>query len=188
MEESDFDVIARVREGNEDVFRLLVERYSHRLFQLAFRMTGSESDAEDIVQESFLKAYRQLSRFEERANFSTWLHRIAVNCCLDHLRKRKRLHEEHRVGEESTLDNIPASTSLPEHFLFHAEVEAHVTVALNELSQLEKAAFVLRHFEERSIEEIGSTLGLGVSATKQSIFRAVKKMRRVLEPIVRSVQ
>jgi len=90
MEESDAAAVARALAGDQDGFRVLVERHSHALFRLAYRMTGNEQDAEDMVQETFLRAYRQLGRFESRANFSTWLHRIAANCSLDLLRKRKR--------------------------------------------------------------------------------------------------
>src|SRR6266511_4621621 len=90
MEETDPALITRAREGDPDAFRVLVERHSVKLFQLAFRMTGNEQDAEDVVQETLLRAYQQLNRFESRAGFGTWLHRIAANCSLDLLRKRKR--------------------------------------------------------------------------------------------------
>ena len=73
-------VLARARDGDGEAFRALVEQHSRRVFQLAFRMTGNEHDAEDVVQESFLRAYRQLGRFEARANFGTWLYRIVANC------------------------------------------------------------------------------------------------------------
>src|SRR5207249_6440026 len=90
MEDSDAVAVARARAGDQDAFGMLVERHSVRLFQLAYRMSGNEQDAEDVVQETFLRAYRQLDRFESRAGFGTWLHRIAANCSLDLLRKRKR--------------------------------------------------------------------------------------------------
>src|SRR5256885_8295391 len=90
MDESDAALITRAREGDPDAFRVLVERHSVKLFQLAFRMTGNEQDAEDVVQETFLRAHKQLERFESRAGLGTWLHRIAANCSLDLLRKRKR--------------------------------------------------------------------------------------------------
>ena len=83
MEGSDAAIVLQVRAGDIDAFRGLVERHSRKVFHLAFRMTGNEHDAEDIVQETFMKAFRQLSRFESRASFGTWLHRIAANCALD---------------------------------------------------------------------------------------------------------
>src|SRR3954452_9900534 len=94
MELTDAAYVARARSGDADAFRALVERHSRALFRLAFRMTGNETDAEDVVQESFLRAYRQLARFDERAAFGTWLYRIATNCSLDLVRSRKRRSEQ----------------------------------------------------------------------------------------------
>src|ERR687898_3261134 len=98
-------VLARARQGDGDAFRALVERHSRRAFQLAFRMTGNEQDAEDVVQESFLRAYRQLGRFESRANFATWLHRIAVNCSIDLIRGRKNQEMGHDAPDLETLES-----------------------------------------------------------------------------------
>src|SRR3954469_4363130 len=96
MDVTDVAAVSRAREGDSDAFRLLVERHSRVIFRVAYRMTGNEHDADDVVQEAFLRAYKQLDNFEERANFSTWLHRIAVNCSLDLLRSRVR-HDKHRA-------------------------------------------------------------------------------------------
>src|SRR5207248_11126066 len=89
-------VLARARQGDSDAFRALVERHSRSVFRLAFRMTGNEQDAEDVVQASFLRAYRQLGRFESRANFGTWLYRLAANCSVDHLRAQQARHAQAR--------------------------------------------------------------------------------------------
>src|ERR1043166_7716363 len=88
-------VLARARQGDSDAFRTLVERHSRSVFRLAYRMTGNEQDAEDVVQETFLRAYKQLSHYESRSSFSTWLYRIASNYSLDLIRMRKR-HEDKR--------------------------------------------------------------------------------------------
>src|SRR5947208_3224756 len=85
-------VLARARQGDSEAFRVLVEQHSRSVFRLAFRMIGNEQDAEDVVQESFLRAYRQLGRFESRANFGTWLYRIAANCAVDMMRARQARH------------------------------------------------------------------------------------------------
>src|SRR5262249_32115010 len=91
--EDEAQAVARARAGDQEAFRLLVEGHSRAVFRLAFRMTGNEHDAEDVVQETFLKAYRKLGAFEERAQFGSWLHRIAANCAYDLLRARAR-HDE----------------------------------------------------------------------------------------------
>ncbi len=103
MEESDAAAVSRARSGDSQAFRLLVEHHSRNIFRLAYRMTGNEQDAEDVVQETFLKAFRQLNGFEERSNFSTWLYRIGVNCALDLLRKRRRHDEFQEPLEPSAL-------------------------------------------------------------------------------------
>ena len=90
MELSDSVAVAQARTGDSGAFRVLVERHSRNLFRLAYRMTGHQQDAEDVVQETFLRAYRQLSKFDDRASFGTWLYRIAANCSLDLIRARKR--------------------------------------------------------------------------------------------------
>src|SRR3954454_17696852 len=104
MEMTDVAAVSRARDGDAEAFRLLVERHSRAIFRVAWRMTGNEHDADDVVQETFLRAYRQIDRFEERANFSTWLHRIAINCSLDLLRARGR-HDKHRVDMNATNED-----------------------------------------------------------------------------------
>lgn len=184
MDGSDAAVVARVRAGDGEAFRVLVERHARAIFRLACRMVGSEQDADDVVQETFLRAYRQIKRFESRSNFGTWLYRIAVNCSLDLLRGRPRHVQERPPQDDDEQAADPAGDPSPERLLLSAEVQATVDAALRELSDAERAAFLLRHFEGQSIEEIGRILGLRTSATKHTVFRAVQKMRRALGPFV----
>src|SRR5215468_5152406 len=95
--------LARARRGDSEAFRELVERHSRSVFRLAYRMTGNEHDAEDVVQDSFLRAYKQLGRFESRANFGTWLYRITANCAVDLMRSRQARHDVSR-GESLDVD------------------------------------------------------------------------------------
>jgi len=187
MEMTDAATVSRARAGDPDAFRLLVERHSQPIFRLAYRMTGNEHDADDVVQETFLRAYRQLGRFEERANFGTWLHRIAVNCALDLLRSRGRI-ERHYGGDPEEAEMTGAASSDPQQdrLLLSAELREQVSAAMERLSGNERAAFVLRHFEGMPVEEISKTLGIQVNAAKHTIFRAVRKLRESLEPFVRS--
>jgi RNA polymerase sigma-70 factor (ECF subfamily) len=177
-------VLARARQGDSDAFRALVEQHSRSVFRLAFRMTGNEQDAEDVVQESFLRAYRQLGRFESRANFGTWLYRIVANCSVDLMRARQARHDQVRSEPLETAAELPAAqVPNPERLAESAEIDRQVQSALAALSPLERAAFTLRHYEGRSIDEIGKALGLGTSAAKHSVFRAVKKLRQTLQPL-----
>ena len=188
MQMTDVATVSRARAGDSDAFRLLVEQHSRLVFRVAYRMTGNEHDADDVVQETFLRAYRQLNRFEERANFGTWLHRIAVNCALDLLRSRGRL-DRHYGGdpeEAEMMGAISSSDPQQDRLLLSAELRDQVTAAMEKLSGNERTAFVLRHFEGMPVEEIGKTLGIQVNAAKHTIFRAVRKLRESLEPFVRS--
>ena len=172
-------------------FRGLVERHSRAVYRLAHRMTGNPQDAEDVVQETFLKAYKQLGRFESRANFSTWLHRIAVNCSIDLIRGRKHQEAGHDPSDLDALDSAHGGNDQrvdpsPERLMLSTEVQEKVGRAMEGLTPMERAAFVLRHFEGQSIEEISRALNLKANAAKHSIFRAVRKMRLALEPFVES--
>src|ERR1700692_3688416 len=164
MEHGDGTTIARVRGGDSDAFGALVESHSRSVFRLAFRMTGNEQDAEDVVQETFLRAYRQLDKYEARASFSTWLYRIASHYSLDLIRMRKR-HEDKRergkAEERDILQTLPVNAPGPDRILYSSQVQERVNEALNELSAQERTAFVLRHFEGMSIDEIGEALGTG---------------------------
>src|SRR5918911_1873700 len=102
-------VLAKARQGDSEAFRALVEQHSRRAFQLAYRMTGNEQDAEDVVQESFIRAYRQLGRFESRANFGTWLYRIVANCSVDLMRAKQARHDQSRGESLDALVEMPAA-------------------------------------------------------------------------------
>ena len=187
MPHTDAAAVALARDGDSEAFRALVERHSRAIYRLAHRMTGNPSDAEDVVQETFLKAYRQLGRFESRANFGTWLHRIAVNCSIDLIRARPRRESAHDTSDLDAFMPAEAADTgrpSPERLMLSAQVQGRITEAMESLSSMERAAFVLRHFEGHSIDEIGQALGLKANATKHSIFRAVRKMRVALEPFV----
>jgi RNA polymerase sigma-70 factor, ECF subfamily len=173
-------VLARARQGDSDAFRALVERHSHRVFRLAFRITGNEQDAEDVVQESFLRAYRQLGRFESRANFGTWLYRIVANCSIDLLKAKRARQAQATMDSLDAIEVAPAAGPGPERLARSAEIRTHVAAAMHGLSPLERAAFTLRHHEGLSIDDISRLLGLRTSATKHAVFRAVRKLRTTL--------
>jgi RNA polymerase sigma-70 factor (ECF subfamily) len=188
MPQTDAAAVALARDGNSEAFHDLVERHSRAVYRLAYRMTGTPQDAEDVVQETFLRAYKQLGRFESRANFGTWLHRIAVNCSIDLIRSRPHresaldLPDLEQFG--AAAERTDPNGATPERLMLSTEVQERIGSAMNGLSAMERAAFMLRHFEGHSIEEISQSLGLKTNATKHSIFRAVKKMRVALEPFV----
>jgi RNA polymerase sigma-70 factor, ECF subfamily len=190
MSESDSLQVARVLRGEGDAYRTLVERHGRAVFRLAFRITGNEADAEDVVQETFLRAYRKLDSYDSRAAFSTWLHRIAANCAVDSVRHRSRRRESvvASLGDPDTEREILSELSSPEpgadRVVFSGQVRDRVDSAMGEMSPMERSAFVLRHFEGCSVDEISASLGLSSNAAKHCVFRAVQKLRRALQPLV----
>ena len=180
-------VLARASGGDEEAFSLLVHSHARTAFRLAYRLTGDERDAEDVVQESFIRAYRQLNRFEARSNFGTWLHRIVVNCAMDSLRSRHTRRVE-RTGElvEDVPDIPKSGAPSPERMTLSTEIRRRVDASMAELTPQERVAFALRHYEGRSIDEIGRTLGVQKSAAKHAVFRAVRKLRIALAPLRRT--
>jgi RNA polymerase sigma-70 factor (ECF subfamily) len=180
------ETVARAQAGDADAFRELVEQHTRAVYRVAFRVTGKAEDAEDVVQETFLRAYRQLHRFESRANVGTWLHRIAANCAVDLLRAkpRREMNEEADTLERLGSAGEGPGPASPERSMLGTQIKERIGAALARLTPMERAAFTLRHFEGLSIEEISGMLGLRANATKHSIFRAVRKMRQELQPFV----
>ena len=184
--ESDDSLVQRAQAGDREAFRVLVERHSRSVFRLAFRLTGNEHDADEVVQESFIRAHRRLGRFESRSTFSTWLYRIAANCAVDLLRARKT-HEPldaEGSGGAAAVDRMMTTAPDQERRAMGGQIQARVRAALTHLTERERMAFVLRHVEGLSIDEIAQQMNLRTNATKHSIFRAVRKMRIALEPFV----
>jgi RNA polymerase sigma-70 factor (ECF subfamily) len=179
----DATAVAQARAGDEEAFRLLVERHSRALFKLGYRMTGNEQDAEDVVQEAFLKAYRSLDRFEDRSQVGSWLYRIAANCAFDVLRKRQRRDSRNESLDEENAPELHSEGPGPERIALGGDVRRRLEAALERMSPRERAAFVLRHFEGRSVKEIEVALGIDTTSVKQSVCRAVRKAREVLAPL-----
>ncbi len=175
-------VLTRVPQDQSQAFLTLIERESRSMYQLAYRLTGNEQDAKDVVQEGFFRAYRHLHRFEGRADVGTWLHRIVANCALDFLRATRSRPDRKRPEPVGDLANLlPSASPGPERLAASAETGRQIAIALDALSPLERTAFTLRHFEGRSIDEIAQTFGIRNNAAKQHVFRAVRKLRLALD-------
>jgi RNA polymerase sigma-70 factor, ECF subfamily len=187
MPESDRTAVALATGGDNEAFRSLVERHSRYVFNVAYRLTGSASDAEDVVQIAFLRAYQQLSRFEARADFRTWLHRITVNCSIDLIRSRRHREQGHDPEDlefHSATSDADTAAPTPDRLLLSTEIRDRIAQGMAQLSASERLAFTLRHVEGLPIRDVALKMGLKTEAAKNSIFRAVKKMRVALEPFV----
>jgi RNA polymerase sigma-70 factor (ECF subfamily) len=191
IDDKDRASLARAAAGDPDAFRVLVDRHSRYVFGVAYRLTGSVEDAEDVVQSTFLKAHRQLNRFEARADVKTWLHRITVNASIDLIRSRRHREVGHDPADLETGSGRAAAQDgepSPERLVMSAEIRDQVKQGLTRLTPSERAAFTLRHVEGLSIKEVATAMGLKTEAAKNSIFRAVRKMRTALEPLVSATE
>ncbi|MGA9672483.1 MAG: RNA polymerase sigma factor [Terracidiphilus sp.] len=187
MANSDQALIRAVLAGDKEAYGVLVERHGETMFRVAFRITESEWDADEIVQETFLRGYRSLAEFDARADFRTWIYRIAVNCSLQVLIKRKSeaavpITEE--FDEERPGIQLVDAGAGPERLLLDREIEHRRYAAMEKMTPDERLAFVLRHLEGRSTEEIAAVLQVTPNNAKQAVFRAVQKMRRSLAPLL----
>ena len=184
MDEPEAQWIKAARQGDPQAFRCLIEQHARPLHRVCQRLLGDAAAAEDALQDAFLNAWRGLERFDGRSAFGSWLHRIAVNAALGQLRQRRpevSLDVEHDEDDHHA-PLLPDSHEDPFEHASGQQFGRRLAVALESLSVVERSAFVLRHFEHYPLEEIAAVLGCNVNACKQSVFRAVRKLRLALTP------
>ncbi|HEU5451597.1 MAG TPA: sigma-70 family RNA polymerase sigma factor [Terriglobales bacterium] len=181
-------LIREAQRGNRSAFEELVRNYDQAVLRLALHLTGSDSDAQDIYQEAFLKAYRNLGSFRFECSFYTWIYRIVTNLCLDHLRKKQVRKEDAPVttdsdGEEYSLIDQVADDRAgfnPEHDLMRRELGARINQALGRLSGRERMVFELKHYQGLRLRTIGEMLNTTEETAKNTLFRATQKLRAAL--------
>jgi len=181
MSQTEQKIIRKAARGDRAAFRQLVLEHSHSMFRLAWRLSGEETAAEDIVQEAFIKAWRKLGEFRMDASFKSWLHRITVNTAMDYLRKhvrRKQFETAEPEWETTAMAAEEPDTGR------QMDISRQTQVAMLDLSEAERTALLLKHYEGHSIEEVARIMEITTGACKQNIFRAVKKMRVALRPLV----
>ena len=172
--QSDFELIDRFLAGDVSAFDALVRKYQQDVYRLAYRITQSGDDAKDLVQETFLQAYRALEGFHRRSSFYTWLYRIAVHLCFHH---RKRSARAEPVAE---VPDAPADSAQPLHDLLEAEQRHAVAMAIAALPPQQRAALTLRVHHNLSYKEIGATLRCSEGAARANVFHAIHKLRAQL--------
>jgi len=180
-------LLESARKGDREAFRMLVNENSRRLYSLAWRIVDDEQAAEDIVQETFIKAYQQMKNFDGRSKVSTWLYRITTNTAIDMKRKMQRQQttslDNSTSDSEQTVD-IADHQSSPEHKQQQLTLKKQTEKAMQQLTLQERTAFTLKHHDGRSINEICHILQLSENSVKQAIFRSVKKLRESLAFLV----
>ena len=175
-------LVARTREGDTKAFTALVRRYESKIFRLAQHITQNREDAEDVLQETFLKAYEHLDQFQGNSKFYTWIVRIAVNQALMKLRKRRTdktvsMDESIDTGEDTVVREIAAWDESPEERYSREELSAILSSAIDSLAAPYRAVFVLRDMEELSTEETAAALDLSIPAVKSRLLRARLQLR-----------
>ena len=178
-------LVAQVRDGDSRAFNELVRRYEGKIFRLAQHITQNREDAEDVLQETFMKAYEHLDQFKGDSKFYTWIVRIAVNQALMKLRRRKTdksvsLDEQIDTGEDNITREIAAWGENPEERFSRQELGDILDSAIESLEPLYRSVFVLRDIEELSTEDTAEALDLSVPAVKSRLLRARLQLRERL--------
>jgi RNA polymerase sigma-70 factor, ECF subfamily len=183
---SERELIRRARAGDQDAFAELVMMHAERVYGALRRFGLDAGEADEVAQEVFVRAWRGLARFEERARFSTWLYRIAFNEAQRRLARRSTLRAEPDPNRDDPIASLPESPELgPEALTLHREFEENLEQALGQLPVDWRAAVVLRDIEGLSTEEAAEIVGVGQAAFKSRLHRGRMQLRALLEPYLR---
>ena len=178
-------LIRRSQQGDTTAFEELVRNYDRSILRLTMHLTDSTADAQDIYQETFLRAYRNIGRFRFECSFYTWIYRIVTNLCLDHLRKKQVRKEDAPVGtdasgeEYSILDQVPdgRAGSNPEKDLMRRQLGDRINYALEKLTPRERLVFELKHYHGLKLRTVGEILHTTEETAKNTLVRATHKLR-----------
>jgi RNA polymerase sigma factor (sigma-70 family) len=186
---SDIELVKQALNGNDSAYTELMNRYKKKVEIIVSRLVKKEFDVEDLVQEIFTKAFTSLSTFKSEFSFSTWLYKIATNHCIDHIRKRKisiySLDEELELEEDTVHREIPDWSKTPDYELLRKEKNEIIHQAINSLPEHYRKVIILRHFEDKSYEEIAKELKLPIGTVKVHLFRARELLYKKLKDKLR---
>lgn len=183
-------LVRRAQGGDRTAFDALVRLYDREVLRLALKVVRSPDEAADLYQEAFLKVYRSLVRFRFESSFSTWLYRVVMNVCLDHLRRQKSRNEvqppANEEGESEYFHGLPDENPGldPERALRAREIERRIQAALGRLSARERLVFELKHYQGLKLRAIGELCGTSEETAKNCLFRATQKLRLSLSDLV----
>jgi RNA polymerase sigma-70 factor (ECF subfamily) len=190
MSEADeLSLIRRAQEGDRSAFDALVHLYDRNVLRLAVQVVGSPEEARDLYQEAFLKVYRSIRHFRSEAKFSTWLYRVVMNVCLDHLRRKKTRQEvpapPPEEGEPEFLQTVPDErpTLNPERATHSKEISQRIAGALERLNPRERMVFELKHYQGLRMRAIGEICNTSEQTVKNCLFRATQKLRMELHDL-----
>jgi len=186
--ELDKDLVRRVQQGDKSAYDLLVIKYQHRIIQLVNRYVKDPSEAQDVAQEAFIKAYRALGNFRGDSAFYTWLYRIAINTAKNYLVSRNRRYSDYQIDiqDAEQVENAPQLKVMetPEYLLLNDEIVKVIKAAIEKLPEEMKVAIMLREFEGMSYEDIAQTMECPVGTVRSRIFRAREAIDEKLSPLL----
>jgi RNA polymerase sigma-70 factor (ECF subfamily) len=195
----DRELVDAARGGDRAAFRSLFERYHRRAYSLAFGVLHNQADALDVVQDAFIKVHRHLAKFEGKASFYTWLYRIVMNLCIDHIRKHRRSRPvdfsqttlaEGQLGDEAVFDEglLPKVLGThPGRALLDKEIRVRIDRALQELSENHRAVLVMRELEGLSYEEMAQVMGCSKGTIMSRLFHARRNMQLRLQDLATGI-
>ncbi|MFN0156750.1 MAG: RNA polymerase sigma factor [Bacteroidota bacterium] len=175
---TDLELVEEVRNGKRQAFTELMRRHQERVYRLALRIVGSHDDAEDVAQETFVKAYLALGDFRGEASFFTWIYRIAVNLSLNAIRKRQVVTY---LGQSDLLRRILPSKERPDRDMEFKQTEDRLQIAIASLPEKQKLVFVMRFTDGMSYEEISEVLKTSVGGLKANYFHALHKVQEFMK-------
>ena len=186
--ELDKELVLKVQQGDKAAFDLLVIKYQHRIIQLVNRYVKDPSEAQDVAQEAFIKAYRALGNFRGDSAFYTWLYRIAINTAKNYLVSRSRRYSDYQIDVQDAeqVENAPQLKGMdtPENLLMNDEIVSVIKTAIDKLPEDMKMAIMLREFEGLSYEEISQAMECPVGTVRSRIFRAREAIDEKLSPLL----
>jgi RNA polymerase sigma-70 factor (ECF subfamily) len=187
MDTNDKLLILLAKQGDESAFRELYETNYERIYRLAYRYVKSQPDAEDILQETFIKAFKAIQKFDFSisSNFSAWIYHICVRCSYDYHRKRKKRKSDQTASLTEIYTEPQAQNSSPENLAISNQTMRQVKNAMNVLSPKQRIIFDLRHLQHNALKEIADRMQVSPSTVKKQLERAVSKLRIQLEPLWR---
>ncbi|WP_075620441.1 RNA polymerase sigma factor [Paenisporosarcina indica] len=164
--------IQEVRSGNKQAYAHIINKYKNQLYGTIVRMTKNPQDAQDLVQEAFIKVYRQLDKYDEKGSFSSWLYRVAMNHCMDEFRKKKYQMQQSEIGENNIIN-----TNHPEVIFLKKEKQRQLERLIATLPNDERLIILLRYVNELSYDEISDLVEVPLSTVRNKLHRAKKKLR-----------
>ena len=181
-------LVREAQRGNRAAFEELVRNYDGAVLRLAIHLTGSQTDAQDVYQEAFLKAYKSIGNFRFECSFYTWIYRIVTNICLDHIRKKNVRKEDSPIATDQSGDEFDVLSQVPdgraaanpERDLMARELGSRINRALEKLTPRERMVFELKHYQGLKLRTVGEILNTTEETAKNTLFRATQKLRGAL--------